>query len=170
VYDPQEDRIAWPRRRRHYRPPAAEERIRLLNVEWFFPPSRRQALPDRWLELASRILKEALPRRYGDFEPLQHRVDESGLKDIGAFWREQAKTPYGGHFFWSATPPCFGGSTRFPDPREPAPRWAPSAARYIGLSADFDGRALEGDEPWRDAVVAVFVEVAAEIGAFYAAS
>jgi hypothetical protein len=169
VYDPQQDAVVWPRRRRQYRPAAAEERIRLVNVEWFVPPSRAQALPEKWLELAGSLLKEALPRRYGTFEPLQHRIDESGLEGFSTFWREQGESPYGGDFFWTATPPCFGGSAFFPDPREPGPRWASAAARYIGLSADFDGRALERDEPWREAVAALFLELAAGVGAFYAA-
>jgi hypothetical protein len=37
------------------------------------------------------------------------------------------------------------------------------------VKAEFDGRALGADDPWREAVVMLFSKVAAQLGAFYGA-
>lgn len=139
-----------------------------MTLEWFFPPSRGEDLPAQWSERVERLLPEALPVRYGDFEPLQNRVEAAGLDGFRAFWRKQAEAPYGAHFFWKGTPPCYEGAVWLPDPRPPGPWWSPTAARHVSVKASFDGRALEADGAWRAAVVTLFRDVAA-LGAFFAA-
>ena len=108
---------------------------------------------------------EALPTRFGTFEPLQHRLDsndESFLK----MWEEVSNVEYGDLFFWSAKRPCFGGNISFPDKRDKFR--PPGAERSIHLSMDFDKRALHADAAWCETIVQLFVELARKLKAFYA--
>ena len=95
-------------------------------------------------------------------------MTEGGSTAFADFWRAQEAEPFGSTLFWSATRPFYGGDASLPDPREPSGRWSAQATRCIHLGTHLDGRALTRNQPWTEAVVALFVETAAQLGAFYA--
>ncbi len=87
VYDPQEDAVLWPRRSaKRWAAPAGEERIRVVDLDWYLPGRPDRELAGRLLALLRATCPEALPRRYGDYEPLQHRLEDGELGFVD-FWR-----------------------------------------------------------------------------------
>jgi hypothetical protein len=173
VYDPQEDAVVWPRRAaKRWAAPAAEERIRVVDLDWYLPGRPDAELAARLLGLLRAACPEALPRRYGDHEPLQHRL-EDGDRGFVDFWRAQAEIAHGAMFFWKGQAPCFDGSVSFCDARTESPNeypiGIPGTRRCTRISLDFDGRALHAEPRWSEAVVALFERVARATGAVYAA-
>lgn len=170
LYDPQEDSVLWPKSRpKSYRAPVEEQRIRLVNLEWFLPfgvPASESA--PLLLALLRRYCPEAEPTRFGTFEPLQHKSAPGDDSEFLRVWSEVASAPYGDSFFWKAKSPCFGGSVGYCDPRED--HRPERGERFVRLSVDFDGRALEGEARWCEVVVSLFRQIASEMAAFYAAA
>jgi len=167
VYDPQSGKVVWPKQsHRRYVTATKEERIRLVGLDWYLPVSRGSSrTATALLGVLRKVCPEALPVRFGTFEPLQHRFD-SDDEPFQEMWKEVSEVEYGDSFFWSAKRPCFGGSIFFPDKRD---KFRPShVARSIHLSMDFDGRALHGDTGWCETIVRLFLEVARTLGSFYA--
>lgn len=170
IYDPQVGAVVWPRgKQARFQAPAAEQRIRLVQLEWFLPvaagetPGAARAL----LATLRRRLAEAMPRRFGPFEPLEGRLDRDGDEAFAGAWARAAAVEHGETLFWKAASPCFGGAASFPDRRE---RFRPAGAgRAVRLSTSLDGRALHGDPRWREAAVDLFVALARRLEAFYAA-
>jgi hypothetical protein len=92
AFDPQEDTLLWPRGgARRYRPPAPEQRIPLLNVRWTLNSWDAPDLPERWLRIVQRRVPEAAPVRYGDFEPLQERMEPGRQDEFIRFWRQHVE-------------------------------------------------------------------------------
>ena len=58
---------------------------------------------DLYVDMCSRHLPEALPRRYGGAEPFQHRF-ESGVEEFRDTWRSTRI-----HMSFTAAKPCVGG-------------------------------------------------------------
>ncbi|MFC4070072.1 hypothetical protein [Actinoplanes subglobosus] len=56
----------------------AERKIDVLTLRWYEPATRSPDIASRWLEAARRHLPEAMPRRFGDVEPLRGRLDRDG--------------------------------------------------------------------------------------------
>jgi hypothetical protein len=161
--DPQEDGLLWPRGRApRYRPPAKEDRIPVLNLIWVLTGWDADDLPERWLRIVQRRVPEAAPVRYGDFEPLQERMEAGQESEFVRFWREHQS-----RVFWSCQRPFDGGSFSAPDER--AREWDEPGLLACALRAELDARALE-EAPWRDAVVDLFTDVADELDAVYAAA
>lgn len=102
VFDPQEDSIRAPRVKRYTRlaPANAAEPINLLCFKWLFNmgPLHTDAGLDAMADCFSRFLPEALPRRYGLYEPPQHLYAETGLEHFKDFVRREARRP--GGFVW----------------------------------------------------------------------
>lgn len=178
VYDPQEDAVVWPkRRRRSYAAAAVEERIRVVELTWYL--AGRECSPDvpaGLLDGLRAACPDALPRRYGDYEPLQHKFEQGSEHAFVNLWhRLYAEEPWGTHLFWNAQSPCFGGSASLPDRRATSPDGRPvvrveGAARCTTISLHFDGRALHLDPRWCEAVVALLPSMSRRLGAFYAAA
>jgi hypothetical protein len=172
VYDPQEDALLWPKRRPRVRTPAATEaRIRVVELTWYV--AGHECLPDALLEVLRAACPEAVPRRYGDYEPLQHKLEPGGEPAFVDFWGTIAAKELGSSLDWKAQPPCFSGAVSFPDRRTAYPSGEPvgipGTRRCTKISLDFDGRALHGDPRWCEAVVALLPLMARRLGAFYAA-
>ena len=161
--DPQEDGLLWPRGRvPRYRPPAKEDRIPVLNLTWILTARGADDLPERWLRILQRRVPEAAPVRYGDFEPLQERLEAGQEPAFVDFWREhQARV------FWSCQRPFYGGSFSAPDER--ARERGEPGVLAAALRTELDARALE-EAPWREAVVDLFTNLADEVEAVYAAA
>lgn len=165
VYDPQLDKVVWPRwSHRRFVAPAQQERIRLVGLDWYLPAA--QSSPDTaklLLQTLRKICPEALPSRFGTFEPLQHRIDPEGESFVNV-WEEVSSVEYGDMFFWKTKRPFFDGYVSFPDKREPR---IIGEKRAIHLALSIDGRALDAEPAWCETVVKLFVELARKLRAFY---
>jgi hypothetical protein len=85
--------------------PPKDTRIDLLELHWYaFADAAPSDPVDDWTELCGRYLPEALPRRYGEYEPLQHRLDRDGPEVLRELVRMDEDP------FFSATKPCLDGS------------------------------------------------------------
>jgi hypothetical protein len=164
AYDPQEDELVWPRKAQ--RVPAVDRsagRIRTVRLQWAF--ARRLGAGDAQALLAvlRRALPEALPARFGDFEPFQGRLDRDGDDAFAALWEQ-------GSLFWKGGgwPSAGGSATIWRDvmkrPDDPA-----DLAFVDHLDLDFDARAPDGDPAWADALADLLVLVADRLEPFYAA-
>jgi hypothetical protein len=90
----------------------AEREIDVLSVRWYEPAARSPDIATRWLEAARRHLPEAMPRRFGDVEPLRGRLDRDGED---GFRRGLASA--GTLFAVAGTPPIHSGSLSAGKPR-----------------------------------------------------
>lgn len=171
AYDLQKDKVIWPReqRKRCFIEPRGE-RIRLIELEWFLPaknaPSRE--LPETVLKILNLLCNEALPVRYGTYEPLQGKYDHAERESFIENWQALSNDKEGEHLFWKSKRPCFGGSVSFPsrdDSTKPA-----GAFRRVNISLSFDERALHQDSRWCETVVDIFYRIAVNVRAFYAAA
>ena len=90
VLDPQTDTIATPTGVKRYRPQRRSERFSILTFSWWFtdgPLLTESGLED-FVGLLERLLPEAMPRRYGLFEPPQHQYSETGREHYLGFLHE----------------------------------------------------------------------------------
>lgn len=163
VYDRQSDRLVWPRgTRRRFKPPKAE-RIDTLALQWFVrredaPPD----LPALVLESLRVLLPEAMPRRFGDVEPLPHRFEESGADGFVQNWRASQE------LLWSTTSPCLDGAMSFLGESVVFPKGVPDPDHIVGqFSLTFDLRALD-DVRWQHELTDAFCRLAETSGAFFA--
>lgn len=138
--------------------PSREERVATADLTWF---SLRDQLPagvsDLMVSAAERYLPEALPCRFGEYEPLQGKYADAGKEGFSQAWRG-ATSP----LFFSGYLPCVGGrlnagpNERFPD-------------RYWSMSITFLADPLKEDG-WRHAVRRLFTTLADELRSFYASA
>ncbi|WP_433796033.1 hypothetical protein [Actinoplanes sp. CA-252034] len=83
----------------------AERKVDVLTVRWYERAARSPDIVTRWLGAAREHLPEAMPRRFGDVEPLRGRLDRDG-EDGFRRGHEQADTL----FFLAGTAPVYSGS------------------------------------------------------------
>lgn len=90
VLDPQTDTVLTPAGVKRYRPQRRDERLSILSLPWWFTegPLLTEAGRYEFVSLLERALPEALPKRYGLFEPPQHRYSETGREHFLGFLRE----------------------------------------------------------------------------------
>jgi hypothetical protein len=169
VFDPQDDRIAWPSGVTPRARGSAEERIRAIDLEWFVPTSSFPAdAARRWVERTRTDFPACAPVRFGPYEPLQGRLDRDGVEGFEAIWAEQAAAATGGSFFWTARDGGFSGSVFFADHRtDSRPARVGSVAR---LSASVDARPIHRDPARCEALVTFFASVADDFGAAFGAA
>lgn len=166
MFDPQQGRVIWPRSAQRRQRPAPASRMTEISLEWFFPDADAEQAITELFEVLGRWWPEALPRRFGDYEPPQHRFDEEGLDGLLALARRD------GSVFWTAARPSFGGSVSVQlDPEVRAEKgWqhAPPVGPQVGaVSVGVDGRWLE-DDGWRADLIDGFVAAADRTGCAYA--
>ncbi len=162
AFDPQEEALVWPRGRPRRVPPRPDrEETSKVGLEWFLPADRWEDAPATLVRLLQSRCPEALPTRYGLWEPPPYEFDEDDPNAFIAFLLDNPD----GDAFWLASRPSFGGSAFGPDidvdPEDEAYKIA-----YVGVN--FDGNVLEDDERWRETIVDLFVDGAREMGAFFA--
>jgi hypothetical protein len=146
-----EDILGAKRARKVPRP--TSELIRILDVHWYSPKLAPNA-PSLWLELARKLLPEALPRRFGDYYPYQHRLDRDGDESFISSYRA---TQWG--FLspsFTATLPVLQGGLYSPD-------WGGILIDSIRMVAE----PLD-DPQWRNTVRRFFVEYARRRGSVLA--
>jgi hypothetical protein len=161
LFDPQEDGIVWPRSQQRRLARAVGERTTLVEFSWVLPASAfTEALPRRLLAALRRRLPEGLPRRYGAFEPLQHRFEEGDDAFVSS-WLEEQHSPVG-LLFWKGSSPVGEGLVVFPSDERPD----------LGIPAgsvefQVDGRVFD-DPRWRELALELLDEIGALSSAFYA--
>lgn len=71
---------AWPVKSQRTPPkPDSGKRIDIVEMRWYFLADDQPAdLPEIYLQLARKYLPEALPKRFGNFEPLQGNLERDG--------------------------------------------------------------------------------------------
>lgn len=166
AYDPQEERLLWPRGKQTRTPSrTTEQETSMLTLEWFVAPSRWPDAAARLISLLAPRCPEALPTRYGSWEPPPYRFDPV---EPGPFVEFVARSE-DGDGFWYASRPSFGGSFIAPHADK---RARPEDERFrIGkLEVSFDGNLIATDERWREAIVDLFVRGAETFAAFFAAA
>jgi hypothetical protein len=168
VYDPQLDEVIWPG---GWRPRDLKSRVQVIDVveiTWFFAQQGdERKLPVRLLKLLRELCPAALPRRYGEFEPFQHRfegdVADSAFAD---FWVAQAASPIG-LFFWTTARPCLGATVSVAPSSAGSARDSQPCTR---ITLTFDGRPFQRDPNFTEAVVRAFIAVVTELDCVYAAA
>ncbi|MEU4624990.1 hypothetical protein AB0G04_34085 [Actinoplanes sp. NPDC023801] len=101
-------------------------------MRWYEPAARASGIADRWLAAAREHLPEAMPRRFGDTEPLRGRLDRDGED---GFRRAHERADSLLHL--AGTAPIYSASLAANRPRwsgrPPRTRSAPPAARSAAL-------------------------------------
>lgn len=158
VLDQQTDGL-WSRSQsKKVQKPGREERVATLSVAWYC--LREQLRPDAaaiFIRAAQQVLPEALPCRFGEYEPFQGKLADAGPEGFIDAWNAATST-----LFISGSGPCIGGdlsagaNAQFQDPH-----WS--------MSLDFlaDPMRTSG---WRETLCALFVKLADELPAFYASA
>jgi hypothetical protein len=144
--DEQTDDILGPKQIRKTTRPGAES-VRILDLRWYSPASAPYA-PNAWMETAKKFLPEALPRRFGNVYPLQHRLDRDGDDRFISSYCDVA--------WFDATYPCLDGGL-YPN------EWDRILVDRLRLVAE----PLE-DPRWRNTVRRFFVEYARRRGSVLA--
>jgi hypothetical protein len=84
--------------------PARVTLIDIVQIHWYALHRDMPAdIAARYLALSRRYLPEALPRRFGSFEPFQHKLETGG--DQAFIQAQKAETSL---LFFTSQPPCFG--------------------------------------------------------------
>lgn len=103
ISDQQTDELKLPSGVRRYRAAPEGESLSLVLMTWFFTetpllePGNVRGLVDT----LERQLPEALPRRYGEYEPPQYRLEETGLEHFTEFLQAHLR----GGVVWYPTRP-----------------------------------------------------------------
>ncbi|HYH88529.1 MAG TPA: hypothetical protein VEX67_04815 [Solirubrobacteraceae bacterium] len=149
AYDPQEDAVFFPRGRPKRVPAGKAEKTSIVRLAWYLDAERWAQAPGVLLHAIERRCPEALPTRYGVYEPPQGRYDPTAPDAFTALARDDSS-------FWFASRPFFGGDSSPPE-------------RGTGkLAVQVDWRVLDTDPRWRETVVDLFAGAASALGAFYA--
>lgn len=138
--------------------PRRDERVNVVHLAWY---TRKTDVADnfgeRYTSLCRQLLPEALPRRFGEREPLQGKLDDVGEEGFARTWRA-ATSPV----FFLATAPCIAGDlSGGADEQLPHPIW--------DMSITVHCEPLH-DTRWRGAFQRFFVAIADQLTAFYASA
>ena len=158
VLDQQADGV-WSRGASRSAPkPAREERVNTVNLRWYM--LREELDPQtatKYLALCRRFLPEALPRRFGGYEPLQGKLAVDGDEGFVSAWESEEMML----FFGGASPCIDGHFSGGPNERFPGKMWS--------MSLTFHAEPMR-DQPWRDALRRLFLATADELGAVFASA
>jgi hypothetical protein len=160
LFDPQEDRIVWPRSQQRRLARSEGERTTHVEFSWVIPAGAfAEALPRRLLATFRRRLPEALPRRYGAFEPLQHRLEEGDDAFVSRWLEEQGSAV--GLLFWKGSTPVGEGFVSFPSDQRPDLGIPAGSVQF-----QVDGRVFD-DARWRELAFELLDEIGELSSAFY---
>jgi hypothetical protein len=83
----------------------AERRIDVLQVRWYVRAEGLAGIVPRWFAAAREHLPEALPRRFGDSEPLRGKLDRDGEAGVEKMYERADSSLY-----LRGDPPVHGGA------------------------------------------------------------
>jgi hypothetical protein len=174
VYDPQLDEIVWPRSIKKLRevPAASRPGPEHLALEWLFARLLTSADADALLGVIEPRMPEAMPHRFGTFEPPQGKLERDGKAAFSAlfddvhdpFWK--GKRP----FQWGFVHLRRGWGSALTQAERDAR--TPTLGGRSGVSPDsirmeFQPE-LATDERWLQAMTSLFRAVARELNPFFA--
>lgn len=160
VEDPQEDTITKGRRVRRLEALGADNQARLISLSWWFT---KGSLIDEHnvgelCECLERWLPEALPWRYGLYEPPQHRWDREGREHFRRFFAEHGRSMV----VWYSRAPV--ASVHFGLPATVGPSRLGFRSAYFRIDIDF---AALGQPGWAHVVRHAWKRVSELIHPFY---
>lgn len=167
AFDTERDLIIWPKgKRRKISSPGKKTLVSIVKLDWFVAASRDvQSVGEKMIGVCCDLSREALPTRYGDFEPFQGRFD---IERRHAFLRAMEETCGNGRgpglLFWKAKHPFLGGNIS----RSFVRQGNVDGVERIGLTFSLDCRFLEY-EGNRRLLRRLFVRMARDLCAFYGA-
>lgn len=90
IQDPQDDSLLTPAGVKRFVPPKTEKTFPLLHLSWWFLTDALGTPDGRndFLTLLERFLPEALPKRYGLWEPPQHHYEKTGKPHLLDFMQQ----------------------------------------------------------------------------------
>ncbi|MFK4641354.1 hypothetical protein [Paenarthrobacter histidinolovorans] len=142
--------------------PERDTMIDIVEVRWYHLMDEvRDDFPQRYLDLARQYLPEALPKRFGSYEPLQRNLARDGDQAFVKFFSEDCDVstvgsfPTAGAYFKGV----FGGHMKQDRPTRKGD------VQVVSIS--IHRLALE-DPRWREALERFFIAVAIELRSFYA--
>lgn len=156
VFDPQSGQV-WGRSTSRIVPrPEHHTRVSLVSLDWFCRYEDLDTEPaSLFLDVCRRFLTEALPRRFGEWEPLQGNLERDGDAGFVKAWRDSDGLTFVG------SGPCAGGNLGERPDNPAGDAWT--------MSVDLFAEPLHQPE-WRDVVRRFFVEMADALPAFYASA
>jgi hypothetical protein len=154
VLDQQTGQV-WARGKLRAVPPVQRDTIAVVDVTWYVrPEGTGAAAASAWLDLARRHLPEALPRRFGPYEPLSMKLDVDGPDAfVEAVAAETMLLNY------KASAPCIDGNLA----------GGASGPGVHSHQLSVHREALE-DARWRAALQRLFVEFAVATDAVFASA
>jgi len=161
VEDPQADSLTLGTRVRRLSALGKSEEATILKMGFWYEsgPMTSDAAAADLLDLLSRYLPEAVPARYGEFEPPQFRLDRDGRPALTKFmrqhWREMA--------VYYPSPPVAHVHLSHPEKIGPSPRGYRSG--HFTIEIDLDALQQPG---WRVAVTRAWRELVRFVQPFYA--
>lgn len=159
VFDPQDDRLVFPVVSAERPQEPALTSIRQLSLEWYLAPAEAED-GSRFLAAIRRIWPDAVPTRFGPYEPLRFKM---AAQDGEATFLEQW-LPANSPLFWKAKKPFFGGSIFWSGKDPPAGMQA-----RVAVSLSLNATAIENDPVLCDRAVELFAAVGGDLGAFFGA-
>ncbi|MDQ0279410.1 hypothetical protein QO003_003713 [Arthrobacter silviterrae] len=153
LLDEQTDEV-WPKGNRVARPREAARPTELVTVNFYtLTAELPEDLPRNYLALARKYLPEALPTRFGTYEPHQGKLDRDGDQAFTDMWLENPNSI----LFFKCEYPIARGSMN-----------GPQRNRSVGrTSLHLDNAAL-ADPGWLDGLRRFFVAFALESKSFFA--
>lgn len=156
VLDPQTQRT-WHRGRLRTAEKVQPGMIDIVELDWHTASATPDVVARSWLELTERYLPEALPRRFGDAEPLAMKLADDGPE---AFAQLVAREDM---VFFKTMSPFLDGC---------ANGWAlgyPGSGPVVTVSLSVHRAALT-TAAWRNALQQLFVSFADAVGACFASA
>jgi len=164
VYDPQEGSITTPKGVKRFPAPVGDDSPAnegIVSLSWWFADCQRfrEVGCRQLVETIRTRLPEALPRRYGDYEPPQYKLKVHGLEHFVEFLVESPNQ----FVVWYPHEPVLGVSLTVPD-RAGA---TPQGYRCGWLNIDLNG-AMFSSPAWFTELVRFWREVSIIVTPFYA--
>jgi len=158
VLDQQADEVWTRSRSRRVPKPAREERVATVDLAWYgLYEELTSDAASLFVDAARRVFPEALPRRFGEYEPLQGKWSDVGPEGFIDAWFEATSL-----LFITGSGPCIGGhlsagpNAEFPD-------------RFWSMSLQLLADPLR-EPAWDESLRALFVQLADQLPAFYASA
>jgi hypothetical protein len=136
IFDPQSDQLTLPSGIKRFAKPEASENASVLSMSWWFvegPIPRGDFGP--LIDRLETDLPEALPRRYGSFEPPEHVYAETGREHFVGFLDEHLR---GDIVVWYPSAPVANVHVGLPD----SIGWSKRGFRCAYLVIDVDAELL----------------------------
>jgi len=164
VVDPQTDTLTTPTGVRRYVAPPRSATVTALELSWFSVDARfasRDGL-DRVVACFERSVHEALPVRYGEYEPPSFRYSETGRKHLVDFLAKECLKPRSlGFVVWCPKRPVLNVGLSIGVGKSPA-GW-----RCHRLTLTLEASVLE-QAGWPNALEELWRRLAQTVHAFYA--